>query len=107
MCTVLSEIKGEFNVNENVKEIGKLAFHAQAGMTKINLPKGLKKISNSFNYCNGLNEINIPSTVETIDIGAFNESKNLNSINIDKTKDSIQGAPWGAIKGMRIINWKK
>jgi len=107
LCTVLSEIKGEFNVNENVKEIGKLAFHAQAGMTKINLPKGLKKISNSFNYCNGLNEINIPSTVETIDIGAFNESKNLNSINIDKTKDSIQGAPWGAIKGMRIINWKK
>ena len=76
-------------------------------MTKISLPKVLKKISNSFNYCNELTEINIPSTVETIDIGAFNEIKNLNSVNIDKIKDSISGAPWGAMKGMRIINWKK
>lgn len=71
MCTVLYSIQGEFKVKDTVKIIGDYAFHYQGGMTKITLPEGVTKIGNSFNWCGGLNELEIPSTVKQIDGGCF------------------------------------
>lgn len=103
LYTVLYSIEGEFYVDKNVEKIDQLAFHNQNKMTKISLPKGVKEIGNSFNYCGVLTEVNIPGTVEKISESAFNGCANLNSINIDRNKDSILGAPWGAIKGMKVV----
>lgn len=105
LYTVLYNIEGEFYIDENVEKIDQLAFHNQYRMTKVNIPKSVKEIENSFNYCNGLTEINIPNTVEKINNSAFQQCKNLNRININKNKDSISGAPWGAIKGMKVVKW--
>ncbi|MBS6252513.1 MAG: leucine-rich repeat protein [Clostridium sp.] len=107
LITVLYNIEGEYNINKNLEEIGMQAFHGQYEMTKVNIPKGIKKINDSFMHCNGLREVNIPNTVEEIGENAFFECQNLDTINIDKTKDLIPGAPWGAVKGMRVVNWKE
>ena len=100
-------IDGEFYIDENVQYINNSAFHNQYKMTNINIPKSVKEIENSFNYCKGLTEVNIPSTVEKINNTTFQNCINLEKINVDKKKDSITGAPWGAMKGMRIVNWLK
>lgn len=105
LCRVLYKIKGEFDVDESVQQIGELAFHNQYEMTNINISKSVKGIDNSFNYCNGLIEVNIPNNVEKIHTGAFAQCNKLESINVDMAENSISGAPWGATKGMRVVKW--
>ena len=105
LLKVLYWIEGEFYIDENVQQIGNLAFHSQYGMTDINIPKSVKEIQNSFNYCSGLVEVNIPNNVEKIHQSTFGQCHKLERINVDKEKDSISGAPWGAIKGMRVVKW--
>lgn len=107
LISVLKEINGKFIVPPTVTKIGDSAFHHQNKMTEIELPQGLKSIGNSFNYCSSLIEINIPNTVESIGNNCFSNSENLDKIMIDNSKDKIQGAPWGAVKGNRIIEWLK
>ena len=106
LITVIYRIQGTFNLANTVKVIGIYAFHGQGQMTSIILPEGLTEISNSFNYCNSLTEITIPSTVEKISSMAFSNADNLTKIHIDKPKDSISGSPWGAIRGNRIVEWR-
>lgn len=107
LISVLKEINGVFIVPSTVTKIGDSAFHNQNKMTEVELPQGLKSIGNSFNYCSNLVEINIPNTVELIGNNCFSNSANLDKIKIDNSKDKIQGAPWGAVKGNRIIEWLK
>ena len=76
-------------------------------MTKITLPEGITQINNSFNCCGGLTEIDIPSTVTQIDGGCFGGCNNLSNINIKQAENAISGAPWGASKGMKVINWNR
>ena len=107
ICSVLYSIQGEFKVKDTVKIIGDYAFHYQSGMTKITLPEGITKIGNSFNWCGGLNELEIPSTVKQIDGRCFAGCSNLSNINIKQAENAISGAPWGAPKGMKVINWNR
>ena len=74
-------------------------------MTDINISKSVKEIKRSFNYCNKLTKINIPNNVKKIDNNAFTQCNNVESINVDNEKNSILGAPWGAMKGMRVVKW--
>ncbi len=106
LISVIYQIQGTFNLANTVKVIGHYAFHCQDQMTSIILPEGLTEISYSFNYCNSLTEITIPSTVEKISGAAFSNADNLTKIHIDKPKDSISGSPWGAIRGNRIVEWR-
>ena len=101
------KIQGEFKVKDTVKIIGDYAFHYQGEMTKITLPEGITHINNSFNGCEGLTEIEIPSTVKQIDGGCFAGCNNLSNINIKQAENAISGAPWGASKGMKVINWNR
>ncbi len=106
LITVLKNIEGHFEVSNTVKEIGDYAFHGQMDMTSITISSSVKNIGTSFNYCS-FSEINIPSSVVKIEYGCFRENSNLNKINIDNKENSIQGAPWGATKGMKVVNWKE
>ena len=107
LCSIFYWIKGEFKVKDTVKIIGEYAFHYQGEMTNIILPEGITQINNSFIGCEGLTEIEIPSTVKQIDGGCFAGCNNLSNINIKQAENAISGAPWGAAKGMKVINWNR
>lgn len=61
----------------------------------------------AFSQCSGLQTVEIPSTVTSIENLTFERCSNLSSIIINNKEGSIDGAPWGAPKGMRAITWKK
>lgn len=107
ICSVFYWIKGEFKVKDTVKIIGDYAFHYQGEMTNITLPEGITQINKSFKWCGGLTEIDIPSTVTQIDGECFAGCNNLSNINIKQAENAISGAPWGASKGMKVINWNR
>lgn len=105
LYSVLYLIEGSFYLDEKVEEVDDFAFHNQYEMTDINISKSVKEIKRSFNYCNKLTKINIPNNVKKIDNNAFTQCNNVESINVDNEKNSILGAPWGAMKGMRVVKW--
>lgn len=105
LYSVLYLIEGSFYLDEKVQEVDDFAFHNQYEMTDINISKSVKEIKRSFNYCNKLTKINIPNNVKKIDNNAFTQCNNVESINVDNEKNSILGAPWGAMKGMRVVKW--
>ncbi len=102
----LYPIEGEFKIDSEVVSIGDYAFQSQSQMTNIVFQKGLKKIGESFRYCYSLTELNIPSSIESISTSAFDNCNNIEIMNIQRAKDSISGAPWGAPKGMKVVNWR-
>ena len=106
LITVIERIQGDFIVPENIQKIGDRAFHTQQNMTSIQLPTSLKEIGDSFNFCYGLIEIDIPTNVEKIGGICFANATNLEKIKINKPANSIEGSPWGAIRGTRIIEWQ-
>ena len=98
------EIPSNVNGTE-VKEIADYAFHGQSQMTNIIIPNTIEKIGTSFNYCDSLTSIEIPSSVTEISTYCFNNATNLGEIIIHNTEGSIQGQPWGCIYGDRAIYW--
>lgn len=53
-------------------------------------------------------KIEIPKTVKSIGDSCFSDNtSSLEEILIKNKEDSITGAPWGAVKGMKIVQWKK
>ena len=74
-------------------------------MSGIKLPNTIKRINNSFNYCDGLNNIEIPSSIEYINPNCFSNSINLQEIKIHTKKDKVKGSPWSCIYGDRAIIW--
>ena len=102
---VLYNISGKYTVNSNVTKIGNSAFSNQHGMTEVELPNKLIEIGSSFNYCNGLEKIEIPSSVTSINTYCFSNSSNLKEIRVHKKKGSIAGPPWGCIYGDKAIIW--
>ena len=102
---VLYNISGKYTVNSNVTKIGNNAFSYQHGMTEVELPNKLIEIGRSFNFCNGLEKIEIPSSVTSIHTNCFSNSSNLKEIRVHKKKGSIIGSPWGCIYGDKAIIW--
>ena len=106
LIAVIERIQGNFIVPENIEKIGDRAFHNQKKMTSIELPTSLKEIGNSFNFCNGLVEITIPANVEKIGNNCFASAVNLEKIKINKPANSIEYSPWGAMRGVRVVEWQ-
>ena len=105
LYAMLYRASGEFEVDSGVETIGMTAFNGQQ-ITKLILPEGLKTISQqAFTQCAFLESVEIPSTVTTIETGAFERCQNLTNMNIKQKANSIAGAPWGIPKGMKVINW--
>lgn len=106
LVRVLYEIDGTMQILDEVKHIGERAFYGQRKMTEIIIPEGVETIGCSFTYCSVLKRIEIPSTVKSIDSGCFSDATNsLEEIIIHNTEDSIPEAPWGAVKGMKVVQW--
>ena len=53
-------------------------------------------------------KIEIPKTVKSIGDSCFSDNtSSLEEILIKNKENSITGAPWGAAKGMKVVQWKK
>ena len=108
--TIITFIKyaATYEISEGDTKIGMQAFSCanETPIKSIKLPQSLKTIEGyAFSGCTNLQSIEIPKNVETIGGNAFERCSNLTSIKINNTQNSISGAPWGAPKGIRIINW--
>ena len=107
LVACLKSCKGEIIIDSGVENIGFVAFDAQE-ITKVILPQSIKTIETyAFSQCEKLESIEIPNSIISIAVGAFDRCSNLSEINIDKEENSISGAPWGAPKGIKAVNWKK
>lgn len=102
----LKTFTGEFVVDSQVEKIAPNAFNNQK-ITKVTIPENVKEIERvAFTQCKELQSAEIANGVTTIGESAFERCQNLNIINIDKKANSIAGAPWGAPKGMKVVNWR-
>lgn len=70
----------------------------------IKLPSSIKEIKN-VGYNSNLKEIEIPNSCTKIATNAFVGCQNLETIKIKKKENSISGAPWGAVKGLKVVKW--
>ena len=96
---------GELVIPSTVKQIEKSAFNNQK-ITKVVMREGVEVIVGAaFTQCASLTEVVIPSSTKQIGGGAFERCGSLTIINIQKPENSISGAPWGAPKGMKVVNW--
>ena len=106
LVRILHYIDKTVSINSEVKKIGDYAFYGQWGLTEITIPEGVKVIEKSFQYCVNLLKVEIPSTVTSISSGCFSDvTNNLSQIIIKNKENSIPGAPWGAVKGMKVVTW--
>lgn len=106
LVAVLYKIEGAFVVSNDVKIIGAHAFESQANMTNITMNKGIEQLEEEiFASCSSLLNVEIPSTVTTIDKNCFSSCPSIAKIKINKKENSISGAPWGAIQGLKVIEW--
>ncbi len=105
LITCLEMKTGEIVIPSTVKRIGRVAFDCQK-ISKVTLQEGIEVIEElAFTTCENLREVIIPRSIKRIEPGAFGRCGCLTNINIQKTENSISGAPWGASKGMKVVNW--
>ncbi len=93
-----------FEIPTGVKEIADYAFHVFSKLESVSIPNTVEKIGSSFNFCNSLTTIEIPSSVTNMSNNCFLESPNLKKI-IIHNKD-LKGSPWGCIIGDKAVEWK-
>lgn len=107
IVAVLYEVKGVFNVPDQVKKIETQAFGEQSEMTEINLNKIESMGGSIFSGCTKLTKVKIPNTVKEINDKCFEGNSEINEIKINLKENSISGAPFGAVKGMKVIKWQE
>lgn len=92
-----------FTFGDSVEVIPQLLCAGLVGLTKVQLPKSLKKINyGAFSGCRNINNLIVPENVDSIMRHAFGGLYNIDS-NCESSipnviyKGSASGAPWGAI----------
>lgn len=106
LVAVLYKIEGTFVVSNSVKIIGANAFKLQTNMTGITINQGIEQLEGYvFANCSSLSNLEIPSTVTTINTNSFSTCPSITKIKINKKENSISGAPWGATQGLKVIEW--
>lgn len=109
LVSVLYKIDGTIELDSKVKTIGYYSFYGQSGLKELVIPEGIEKIeASAFTNCPSLLKIEIPKTVKSIGDSCFSDNtSSLEEILIKNKENSITGAPWGAAKGMKVVQWKK
>lgn len=108
LVAVLYDIQDTMNIISEVKKIGDDAFYGQLNIKSIVIPNGVETIGKSFTFCSNLKTIEIPKSVKTINENCFSDAtNNLEKIIIHNSENSISGVPWGAVKGMKVVEWKE
>lgn len=106
LVRVYKAATNDIQIDRNVKIIGDNAFYAQRYITEYKIPEGIETIGNSFAQCPKLKKIEIPSTVKSIAANCFTEAtSNLEEIIVNKKENEIPNAPWGAVKGLKVVKW--
>lgn len=77
-CTALKE----FEIPENVKKIGKMAFFKTEQLTEITLPEKLKTIYRQAFFESGLKSITLPDSVEFAETECFRNCYNLEEVTL-------------------------
>lgn len=77
-CTALKE----FEIPENVKKIGKMAFFKTEQLTEITLPEKLKTIYRQAFFESGLKSITLPDSVEFAETECFRDCYNLEEVTL-------------------------
>ena len=77
--------KGEFTVPDSVEVIADGAFTGCKGLTKINMPKGLKTLGNGAFSGSGLTTVELPESIDAIGSNTFSDLSNLTSVEIPST----------------------
>ncbi len=70
-------------LSEGITRLGNYAFGYCTMMTEIKLPSSLRSIGDCSMMLTGLSSVNIPASVEEIDIYALLKSHDLKSVNVD------------------------
>ena len=79
-------------IPEEVKRIGKRAFHICGTLTSVTIPNSVTSIDvYAFYGCSGLTSISIPNSVTSIDWGAFYGCSGLTSITIPFVGEKMDG----------------
>ena len=109
LVSVLYKIDGTIELDSRVKTIGYYSFYGQSSLKELVVPKGIEKIeASAFTNCPSLLKIEIPKTVKSIGDSCFSDNtSSLEEILIKNKEVSITGAPWGAAKGMKVVQWEK
>ena len=106
LVCVLNEIDGTIQINSEVKTIGKYAFYGQQKLIQIYIPEGVTEILyGAFHYCSNLKKAEISKTIENIESCFGDFTNNLEEIIIHNNENAISDAPWGAVKGMKVVKW--
>ena len=80
-----------FAEGSQLEEIGYYSFMGCTQLTNINIPEGVKTLSQyAFNSCSSLVSISFPSTLETISLLAFGACNNLKRVDIPSLKDWLE-----------------
>lgn len=104
LITPINDAITSFQIPSGVKEIADFAFHDFIKLESVSIPNTVEKIGSSFNYCNNLISIEIPSSVTSISSTCFSSSPNLKEI-IVHNKD-LKGSPWGCVIGDKAVIWQ-
>lgn len=91
----------EYNIANEVSDIGEYAFCGAEYLTKINIPNSVIEIGDSaFEYCTQLLEMNIPEGITEINDGLFCECINLKKVTIP---DGVTVIGAGAFDGCMAL----
>lgn len=90
-----------------IEKIADYAFHAKTKLKNVIIPDTVKQIGSSFQLCDVLEKIEIPSSIESIGLDCFERSLNVKEVIIHKKRGEVAGSPWGCVYGDRAIIWDK
>lgn len=94
----------EFEIPENVKKIGKMAFFKTEQLTEITLPKKLKTIYRQAFFESGLKSITLPDSVEFAETECFRDCCNLEEVTLPAKGFVVPDGMFMSCEALKKVN---